>query len=129
RPGEARNGGEKGVWQKRSSSRRQVSWMVSSWIVESHLLRGSSESRSPSPSRFRLRTATKIAAPAESEYQGVWVRYLRPVSSMEPQDGVGGWTPSPRNESAASVRVAFANATDGCPSGGDEPDRHEPRRL
>src|SRR5437899_7535683 len=89
-------------------------------MFESHRLRGSSASRSPSPSRLRLRTARKIAAPAENEYHGVWVRYFRPVSSMEPHDGVGGWTPSPRNESAASVRMALAKATEACTNNGDK---------
>src|SRR5581483_8673686 len=55
-----------------------------------------------------------MAAPAETEYHGVCVRYLRPKSSMDPQEGVGGCTPRPRNDSAASVRIALANATEHC---------------
>ena len=32
----------------------------------------------------------------------------RPVETMSPHDGVGGCTPSPRNDSAASSRMALA---------------------
>ena len=31
---------------------------------------------------------------------------------MEPHEGSGGWTPSPRNESAASTRIALATASE-----------------
>ena len=31
-----------------------------------------------------------------------------PSAIMIPQDGSGGWTPAPRNDSAASSRIALA---------------------
>ena len=52
-----------------------------------------------------------ITMPGKSPYHGAWWRNERPVFSMEPQEGVGGWVPSPRNESAASRSIATAPVT------------------
>src|SRR2546427_6615208 len=37
---------------------------------------------------------------------------------MIPQEGVGGWVPSPRKDSAASVRIANEIENDDCTSSG-----------
>ena len=49
-----------------------------------------------------------ITMPGNRPYHGAWWRNERPVFSIEPQEGVGGWVPSPRNESAASRSMATA---------------------
>ena len=52
-----------------------------------------------------------ITMPGKSPYHGAWWRNDRPVFSIEPHEGVGGWVPSPRNESAASRSMATAPVT------------------
>jgi hypothetical protein len=51
------------------------------------------------------------AAPGKIAVQGASSMYLRPVPSIVPQDGSGGWTPRPRNDSVASARMAVDNAS------------------
>src|SRR5215213_1236376 len=63
--------------------------------------RGSSTSRSPSPRRLNPRTASTIARPATNATCGEVRSTSCPSESIVPQSGVGGCTPSPRNDSAA----------------------------
>src|SRR5262249_25549736 len=56
-------------------------------------------------------TDNVITMPGNRPYQGAWWRNERPVLSIEPQEGVGGWVPSPRNDSAASSSIATAPVT------------------
>src|SRR6185436_7106122 len=56
-------------------------------------------------------TESVITIPGKSPYHGAWWRKDRPVFSMEPHEGVGGWVPSPRKESAASRSMATAPVT------------------
>ena len=53
-------------------------------------------------------TSRKIAAPGISIRYGLKNMKLRPSETISPQDGVGGWVPRPRNDSAASTRIAIA---------------------
>ena len=48
----------------------------------------------------------KIARPGKTESHGAVVIWSRASDSMLPQLGKGGRMPSPRNESAASARMA-----------------------
>src|SRR4029453_16180444 len=64
------------------------------------LSRGSSVSRSPSPSRLMPSTVTRMARPGKVASHHAVDRYTRPSASMPPHVGVGGWTPSPRKDSA-----------------------------
>src|SRR5690606_25692965 len=75
---------------------------------------GSSTSRSPSPSRLNARTVTKMAAPGKTLIHQAWDRNPCAAKSMPPHDGAGGWMPRPRNDSAASDRIAKANESDVC---------------
>src|ERR1051326_6857954 len=56
--------------------------------------------------RYRHRRVRKIAAPGPYTSQGPCDRSDAALVSMLPQDGVGGWMPSPRNDSADSVRIS-----------------------
>ena len=48
----------------------------------------------------------KIAMPGNDHVHRVDLEVvLRRVESILPQDGSGGWTPTPRNDSAASHRM------------------------
>ena len=51
--------------------------------------------------------STTITPGTIARYGAVMIRET-PSSSIVPQDGVGGCTPAPRNESAASSRIALA---------------------
>ena len=46
-----------------------------------------------------------IAPPGKSETQGACARNSLPSFRIVPHEGVGGWTPSPRYESADSIRM------------------------
>src|SRR3712207_4463310 len=67
-----------------------------------HLLRwrGSRYSRRPSPRKLKARTVSAIAMPGTSIACGARcnVARSRASSSITPQEGAGGGTPSPRNE-------------------------------
>ena len=52
-----------------------------------------------------------MTMPGKRPYHGAWWRKDRPVLSIEPHEGAGGWVPSPRNESAASSSMATAPVT------------------
>src|SRR5262249_20687157 len=67
---------------------------------------GSRISRKPSPRRLRPSTVKKIASPGNTESQGAALIWSRASESMLPQLGKGGRMPSPRNDSAASARIA-----------------------
>src|SRR5829696_8410362 len=74
------------------------------------LARGSNRSRRPSPRKLIEMMTRKIIEPGGNQSHGIdssaesdWAS-----ESMLPQDGVGGWTPMPRNDSDASTRIAFA---------------------
>src|SRR6202008_406485 len=69
--------------------------------------RGSSASRSESPNRLKPNTAMLMARPGAIASHGARSRNCIPAPrSMSPHDGVGSKTPSPRNESDASRRIA-----------------------
>src|SRR6185437_9915156 len=72
--------------------------------------RGSSASRNASPSKLNPNTAAPIASPGKTDVHGAcrsWYR-SRPSAIIEPQLGVGGCTPRPRNESEDSAMIAPA---------------------
>src|SRR5262245_60985772 len=73
-----------------------------------YLRRGSSASRRPSPKRLKPSTVKKMASPGKSESHGLaWMNAMLALRS-HPQLGVGGWVPSPRNESVASTMMEVA---------------------
>jgi hypothetical protein len=53
-----------------------------------------------------LRMVRKMKPPGASANHGAVVSVVCDVRSMLPQDGVGSWMPSPRNDSADSVSIA-----------------------
>src|SRR4051812_950838 len=67
---------------------------------------GSSRARSPSPRKLNASTVIAIASPGKTSTHGAWVSTSRPSASIEPSEDVGGCTPSPRNDSAASIWIA-----------------------
>src|SRR5690606_26091369 len=69
---------------------------------------GAVTSRRPSPSRLIDSTRRKSATPGIVISQALKNMNSRPSEIISPQDGIGGWTPSPRNESAASRMMACA---------------------
>src|SRR5437762_1923793 len=70
--------------------------------------RGSRTSRRASPSRFEPNTARLIAIPGKSTRWGAFCAYsAAETESMRPHDGYGSGTPSPRNDSVASTRIAL----------------------
>src|SRR5262245_14333902 len=79
---------------------------------------GSSQSRNPSASMLKPRTAVTMARPGKITTHGAWSMKPRPSESMRPSDGVGGRTPTPRKDSAASTRIAMAMSTEACTSTG-----------
>src|SRR6185295_13670260 len=62
-------------------------------------IRGSRASRSQSPHRLMASTSRRMASPGKSASHQPVVMYLRTSSSMAPQLGVGGGSPSPRKDS------------------------------
>src|SRR5207247_9168328 len=70
--------------------------------------RGSRTSRSASPSRFEPNTARLIALPGKSTRWGAFCAYsAAETESIRAHDGYGSGTPSPRNDSVASTRMAL----------------------
>src|SRR5690606_21384495 len=65
-------------------------------------------SRRPSPRRWMAGTRTNSATPGMAISQGSNSIICLPSEIIRPQDGVGGCTPRPRNDSAASSRIAWA---------------------
>src|ERR1700690_750771 len=68
-------------------------------------IRGSSLSRKKSPRMLKLITVMLMARPGKITIQGAELIYARFRLIIEPQVGVGGCTPRPRNDSAASSRM------------------------
>src|SRR5262249_50019336 len=81
---------------------------------------GSSTSRSPSPTRLNASTMTKIAAPGNTAIHYAIVTKPCESKIIRPSDGCGGWMPSPRNDSAASDKIANASDSDVCTISGPE---------
>src|SRR5439155_1722575 len=63
-------------------------------------------------------TASRIASPGNTTTHGACSMNPRPSESISPSDGVGGRTPTPRNDSAASTRIAIAISTEAWTSSG-----------
>ena len=72
------------------------------------MARGSSASRTPSPNTFSDRTVSTSISPGTIVRCGAVAIRSTPSSIIVPQDGLGGRTPAPRNDSAASSSTAFA---------------------
>src|SRR6185295_14023873 len=69
--------------------------------------RGSSLSRRASPKRLEPNTARLMARPGKSTRCGAfWAYSAAETESIRPHDGYGSGTPSPRNDRAASTRMA-----------------------
>jgi hypothetical protein len=68
--------------------------------------RGSSRSRIPSPSSCSDNAVMMIARPGNSTIHSAWCAYCWLPATMVPQVGISGGTPTPRNDSAASARMA-----------------------
>src|SRR5205085_8626376 len=66
---------------------------------------GSSASRSPSPSRLNASTVSSSAAPGNTMYHHCVSKLSDASAIIQPQLAVGGDTPTPRNERAASSRI------------------------
>src|SRR6202020_2104983 len=72
----------------------------------SPVIRGSRASRKPSPKAFSDSVTRNSAIPGAATYQGSTDTQPMAEAISLPQDGVGGGTPMPRNDSAASVPIA-----------------------
>src|SRR5439155_24898052 len=75
---------------------------------------GSRQSRRPSPSRLNDNEHRKMAMPGKIASRGACETYDCASESITPQDGVGGCTPRPRNESTASPMIAAGIVTVAC---------------
>src|SRR5262249_36122951 len=81
-------------------------------IEEAHrVVRGSKQSRSPSPSRLNDSEQKNTANPGRIASRGAWATYDCASDSITPHEGVGGWTPRPRNERTASPMIAAGIVT------------------
>jgi hypothetical protein len=57
---------------------------------------------------LKPKTASEMAAPGNKAIHGAWYMNVRPEpDSIPPQEGYGGGTPKPRNESADSARITI----------------------
>lgn len=65
--------------------------------------RGSRAVRTPSPRTVSASTVTNSAPAGSSRYCGAAWYQTSAAVSICPQDGVGGFTPTPRNDRAAST--------------------------
>src|SRR5262249_59785174 len=68
---------------------------------------GSSVSRSQSPRRLKARTTSRIASPGKSDTHQALVTKSRPSAIIDPQAGVGGGMPAPRNDTEASTLLTY----------------------
>src|SRR3990167_7868009 len=83
---------------------RRVSSARPHWVRS----RGSRASRSESPNRLKANTARLIASPGKIAIQGAAsANSTAAPRSISPHAAVGSCTPSPRNESEASSRIAW----------------------
>src|SRR6266699_5399034 len=73
----------------------------------SHLASRLYASRTASPSSVHATTTSTSATPGAVATQGALTTTSRPEAIMLPHDGVGGWTPRPRNERPASSMIAL----------------------
>ena len=69
---------------------------------------GSSASRRPSPKTFSESTVSRIIVPGMIVSSGALVSRSKPVAIIVPQEELGGCTPTPRKESAASSSMSLA---------------------
>ena len=74
--------------------------------------RGSSAVRTPSPRTVSASTVTKSAPAGSSRYCGAAWYQTSAAVSICPQEGVGGLTPTPRNERAASTVMFVGTSSD-----------------
>jgi hypothetical protein len=58
--------------------------------------------------------ASTMASPGKTAIHGAWVMNCWAPASITPSDGVGGCTPSPRNDSTASSMIARGIAMVAC---------------
>src|SRR5262249_1969896 len=70
--------------------------------------RGSRRSRKPSPNRLTESTTRASATPGAKIVHGARPRKSRLWAIMLPQVGMSGGVPAPRNDSAASIKIADA---------------------
>ena len=91
------------VGRRAAARRRARSMLRARGRVIASSPRGSRCARSPSPSRLNASTVMAIARPGKISAHGACASMSRPSDSISPRDGVGGWVPSPRNDSAASI--------------------------
>src|SRR5262249_4794278 len=84
---------------------RQVLDLEQGWRHQIWRSFGSRRSRSQSPSRLKLNTTSRIARPGKNDTHHAVVMNSRPSATIEPQAGVGGGMPAPRNDSAASTMM------------------------
>src|SRR5262249_27024789 len=70
---------------------------------------GSRARRRASPVKFAPSTASTIARPGNADSHQAFPTYARPSLTMPPQLGVGGCTPSPRNDSDDSTMISSAS--------------------
>ncbi len=91
------------IWTSRRTMKRAISA-----TLQPTLARGSSASRTPSPNTFSERTVSTSIAPGTIARCGAVAIRSMPSSIIVPQEGLGGRTPAPRKESAASSRMALA---------------------
>src|SRR5690606_29924334 len=66
---------------------------------------GSSASRRLSPNTLKASVTRKSAAPGKTRYIGLVRTHSTASLIVRPHDGVGGVTPTPRNDSTASVAI------------------------
>src|SRR5690606_7989686 len=66
---------------------------------------------SASPTRFTATTVSTMATPGARLIHGAVTSSERDQKIMPPQEGVGGWTPSPRKDSPASSRITSPTAS------------------
>src|SRR4051794_16944603 len=68
-------------------------------------VRGFNASCRPSPTRLNASTVSRSASPGNVMYHQAVSKISMASAIIAPQLAVGGWTPTPRNESAASNRM------------------------
>src|SRR5690606_33292998 len=96
------------AWEAPAAVRSSFSWPPCPPSRRAHCprMRGSRASRSTSPMKLKAITTIAMAAPGKTLIHQAVVRYDCPSAIIWPHDGVGGWTPRPRNESVASPMIA-----------------------
>src|SRR2546430_3228034 len=67
---------------------------------------GSKASWSASPSNVHATTTRTSATPGAAATHGALTSVSRPDAIMLPHDGVGGWTPTPRNDSRSEEHTS-----------------------